>query len=115
MLIVGADYIERVARDEPVRLKMVFNHAGAIIFPETQEHRDQKAAGISYEDNYAGNALAAMLARGRIEVRFHERFSPEQVSAILSQLLSQPVLRPSLLWERTYRGLVLSDSEFEKP
>ena len=36
MLIVGTDYVERLALDEPVRLKMVFNHVGAIIFPETQ-------------------------------------------------------------------------------
>jgi hypothetical protein len=115
MLIVGADYIERMALDEPVRLKMVFNYVGAIIFPETQEHRDQKAAGISYEDNYAGNALAAMLTRSRIEVRFHQRFSAEQVSAILSQLLREPVLQVLRPWERTYQGQVLIDLEFPKP
>lgn len=94
---------------------MVFNHVGAIIFPAMQEHRDQKAAGISYEDNYAGNALAAMITRGRIEVRFHERFSAEQVSAILAELLSQPALQTLLPCERTYRGQALMDVRSARP
>ncbi len=74
MLIIGADYLTSLLSEGSFSAKMVFNANGAIMFPVSQEHRDQKAPGISYEDGYQGNALAAMLAPGKIEIRGHRIF-----------------------------------------
>src|SRR5215470_10336923 len=51
--------------------KMVCNEDGAIFFPASQQHREQKVENVSYEDDYAGNAVAAMLAPQSIEIRYH--------------------------------------------
>jgi hypothetical protein len=61
-------------------VKLVFNSRGAIFFPVDQQHRDQKAPGISYEDDHAGNALAAILSPGRIEIRRHSDFSDAAIA-----------------------------------
>jgi len=58
MLLIGADYLEELVEQGGFySAKVVFNAKGAIFFPVNQEHRNQKASGISYEDNYKGNAL----------------------------------------------------------
>ncbi len=49
-------------------LKMVFNDQGAIFFPVSAKHRDMKAPGISYEDDYKGNAMAALVSPRTIEI-----------------------------------------------
>ena len=77
---------------------------GAIFFPTAQQHRDQKAPGISYEDDYRGNALAAMLAPGRIEVRYHRDFTDLQVAHIIATLLADPRLSFLCGWRVTYQG-----------
>ncbi|MDX9912064.1 MAG: hypothetical protein RBS39_09550 [Phycisphaerales bacterium] len=41
-------------------MKKAFNDRGAIVFPASRQHREVKREGVSYEDNYRGNALAAM-------------------------------------------------------
>ena len=92
MNVRGADYFKEVSEHPYFSAKMVFNEAGAILFPITAEHCDQKAAGISYEDDYKGNALAAMLGPGKIEVSYHKRFSDHRVAAILRALGVLPEL-----------------------
>ena len=86
---------------------MVFNEAGAIFFPANLQHRDQKAAQISYEDDYAGNALAAMLAPGRVEIRYHKNFSDERVTQIVRNLMTEPSLAFMRGWQVTYQGRAL--------
>jgi hypothetical protein len=61
MYVSGANYARELVDGERTSVKMVFNARGAVLFPETEQHRDHKANSISYEDDYAGNALAAML------------------------------------------------------
>lgn len=92
MVILGAEYLKTLAAEPSWSAKMVFNARGAIIFPTSAEHRDQKAAGISYEDDYRGNSLAAMLSPGRIEVRRHRDFAPERVAILVRSLLDLPEL-----------------------
>jgi hypothetical protein len=111
MLILGAAYLKSlVSQPGGFSAKMVFNANGAITFPVSEAHRDQKAAGISYADDYAGNALAAVLARGKIEVRYHRDFTDSQVAAIIVALCSQPELSFMRDWRVTYQGRVLSVS-----
>jgi hypothetical protein len=87
MVVVGADLLASLAAGEVPALKMVFNASGAIIFPAEEQHRDQKAPGISYEDDYRGNALAALLRSGEIEIRFHRDFSDARVKEIVARLV----------------------------
>lgn len=104
MLIFGADYLASLLAEGSFSAKMVFNAHGAIIFPVSQEHRDQKAPGVSYEDGYQGNALAAMLAPGRIEIRGHQGFSDSRVADMVSLLLTQPELVHLKDCRVVYRG-----------
>lgn len=104
MLISGADYLKDVINQGHFPAKMVFNEQGALIFSTRTQHSHVKAPGISYEHESAGNAIAAMLLPNRIEVRFHQRFSDEQIANLLMKLLSEPELSIMAGWEITYQG-----------
>ncbi len=108
MLIIGLEHLLAVSEGKTLSAKMVFNSQGAIFFPTAIQHRDMKAPGISYADNYKGNALAAMIAPGKIEVRFHEAFTDQQVANILHTLADQPGLAFIAVWHATYQGRTLS-------
>jgi hypothetical protein len=104
MLLIGADHLASQVGAKAWSLKMVFNERGAILLPVDRQHREMKATGISYEDDYRGDALAAMLSPGRIEIRYHKDFSDRKVARIIGALLQQPEL-PSLRAARvTYQG-----------
>ena len=110
MQIIGADYLTSLLDEKYFSAKMVFNANGAIIFPASQEHRDQKLPGISYEDNGQGNAPAAMLTPGKIEVRQHQGFVLARVEEIISKLLAQSALSGMNGWTVTYQGrCILAD------
>ena len=109
MLLIGADYIEGlVVQGGYYSAKVVFNAKGAIFFPVNREHRNQKAGGISYEDNYKGNALAAMIAPGKLEIRYHQAFTDQVVANIVRSLLTQPELASLKGWSATYQGRPLA-------
>ena len=104
MRTLGIEHLLSLLERRTFTAKMVFNEKGAIFLPVGTEHREAKAEGISYEDNYKGNALAAMVTTGRIEVRFHQAFKDAKVTAILRELLSTPELQPMKGCELTYQG-----------
>ena len=83
---------------------MVFNTKGAIFFPVSQEHRDMTGPEIRYRDNYLGNAMAAMLAPEKIEIRFHQGFKDDQVTRIIQTLKEQPAISFQTNWQVTYQG-----------
>jgi hypothetical protein len=56
-------------------LKFLLNDSVIVFFPATQQHRDMKLEGLSYEDDYRGNALAGVVAPERVEIWFHKAFS----------------------------------------
>lgn len=107
MYLENIEYIQRLVTQESFSAKMVFNASGAIFFPVSRQHRDMKHAGISYEDDYKGNALAAMLAPGKIEIRFEESYSDSWVTTIVKTLLSSPELSFMAGWQVTYQGRTL--------
>ncbi len=104
MIVQGGEHIEDVIAGRAYDAKMVFNDRGAIVFPATRQHRDMKAEGISYEDDYRGNALAAMLRRDAIEIRFHRDYDDQAVARIVSQLLAMPELACLARAQVTYQG-----------
>ena len=108
MYVSGADYARQLADGSLSTVKMVFNVNGAIIFPAAEQHRDQKIAGISYEDDYAGNALAAVLSNKQVEVRYHRNFSDTQVQSLIRSLGAHPDLTFIRNCRVSYQGRELS-------
>lgn len=100
----GIEFIAGLARQPSFSAKLVMHEAGAMFFSASQQHRDQKTALISYEDDYAGNALAAMVAPGHIEIRYHRDFSDGRVARLIATLLSEPRLAFMRSWRVTYQG-----------
>ena len=70
--------------------KTVFNDAGANVFSANLQHRDQKGTGSSYKNNCVGNALAAMLAPGRIGIWYPKAFLDSRVTRIMHALPAEP-------------------------
>jgi len=110
MYLSGVQFLRSLVAQGGFSAKMVFNEKGAIFFSVNQQHRDQKAGGISYDDNYRGNALAAMLAPQKIEIRYHKKFSDQRVATIVSSLLAQAELSFMRGWQVLYQRRKLSVS-----
>lgn len=104
MIQLGADTLAALAWGDLPHAKLVFNDRGFIAFPTPIQHNTMKAEGISYEDNYAGNAMAAILKPGFIEVRFHRDFDDGAVARILGTLLATTALSALHPVSATYQG-----------
>jgi hypothetical protein len=104
MILIGAEFLLSQCAQGGFVAKLVLNDEGAIFFPANQQHRDQKAPGVSYADESVGNALAAMLSPGKIEIRNHRDFSEQRVGEIIETLLTMPELAILRTWRVTYRG-----------
>ena len=89
-------------------LKFLLNESAIAFFPVTQQHRDLKVAGLSYEDDYRGNALAGLITLERVEIRFHAAFSDDRVKAIWTQVLKLPEVAPVQLGPLHYQGRVIA-------
>ena len=108
MVLSGVEFMLSLVEEDHFSAKMVLNESGAIFFGVNQQHCDQKAEGIPYEDNYKGNALAAMLAPGKVEIRYHKYFSDNRVASIVASLMEQPRLSFMKGWQVTYQGRAIS-------
>jgi hypothetical protein len=101
--------LESLTPDHPgFTAKAVLNQHGIIFLPARAQHRDSKATNISYEDDYKGNALAAMLTPGRIEIRYHKAFTDDAVADLLEALTAHPDLAFMRGWSATYQGRPIS-------
>jgi len=85
-------------------LKLVFNEVGAVISPGNHEHNTMKIPGVSYEHDHEGNALAAMVTAGKIEIRFHTQFSDERFMRIVSALIGHEAFAVCREWFTFYQG-----------
>ncbi len=108
MILEGARVLADVAAERTLEAKAVFNEHGIVVFPRSVEHRTMKREGISYEDDYAGNALAAMVRPGAFEVRFHKSYSDRQVARILSAIAAETGFEVLGAWRVTYQGRPLN-------
>jgi hypothetical protein len=105
--VTGPDQIDDLIAGRVNDAKMVFNDRGAIVFSARRQHREMKAEEISYEDDYLGNALAAMVRRDAIEIRFHRAYDDKAVARMVGQLLSMPELSALTQARVTYQGRVI--------
>lgn len=104
MIQIGADILTQLAEDQIHHAKLVFNDRGFIAFPTTIQHNTMKDEGISYEDNYLGNAMAAMLKPDAIEVRYHRACGDGDVATIIATLFERTALSAVRHASVTYRG-----------
>lgn len=84
--------------------KFIMNENGIAFFPVSLQHRDVKFAGLSYEDDYLGNAVAGMIVQGRAEIRFHSAFSDERIRNLWLQVLAAPECAGLPLGRPTYQN-----------
>lgn len=94
MNIYGADILERALQPKSRMIKFLLNERGIAFFSANQQHREVKLPGLSYEDDYKGDALAGTFQAGRVDIRFHQAFSDEKVRRLwksVSQALPQLV------------------------
>ena len=90
-----------------ISLKFILNEHGIVFFPATQEHREIKTHGLSYEDEYRGNAVAGLITPERVEIRFHKAFSDDRIRSIWFQVLRLPELSQAALGQLYYQGRAL--------
>jgi len=105
MQIIGATHLEEDLKAEPFRKhKAVLNETGILIFPASVQHATMKADGISYEDDYNGNALAVVFDAHTFEIRWHREFSEDRVRALLHKLRGIVDLASLTAQRVTYQG-----------
>lgn len=85
-------------------MKCVVNDTDAVFFPGAIQHRDVKVAGVSYEDDYRGNALAATVSPRKIDIRFHKAYDDTRVQRIFSQILASPEVALLARYTVRYQG-----------
>ncbi|MBI4861298.1 MAG: hypothetical protein HY815_13730 [Candidatus Riflebacteria bacterium] len=86
------------------QFKAVFNERGIVVAPGSSQHNTLRAPGICYEHDHKGNALAAMIYAGRLEIRGHSAFPPERVRGLLVRISRLPGLVALRGLEVLYRG-----------
>jgi len=85
-------------------IKFIMNESGIAFFSVSQQHRDVKPEGLSYEDDYRGNAVAGLFVSGRAEIRFHSAFSEERIRNLWRQFLAAPECAGFTIGSPTYQG-----------
>ena len=85
-------------------IKFVLNDEAIAFFPVSEQHRDVKLGGLSYEDDYRGNAAAGLIVSGRAEIRHHAAFSDERIRTIWRELRACPECKTLPLENLSYQG-----------
>ena len=107
MKVFGLPSISPYLAGEGYFVKCVLNSSAAVFFPGSVQHRDVKQEGVSYEDDYGGNAMAATITPGMIDVRFHQVFADGVVKEIFDRLLALPEMSWAKGFTVRYQGRVL--------
>ena len=100
MHVINADLLNQATGS----LKFILNDGGIVFFPATQQHRDTKSHGLSYEDDYRGNAVAGIVMSERVEIRFHKAFSDDRIRGVWRCVLSSPELASAKLGQLYSQG-----------
>ncbi|MCA9235570.1 MAG: hypothetical protein KDA44_08855 [Planctomycetales bacterium] len=108
MIVYGFDSIAPMLEQDGYLFKMLANDSGVVFFPHTKEHRDATQPGIKYADDSRGNALAAMVKPGRIEIRSHRQFTDERVKRLIDRILLLPELEFARSFVFTYQARTLA-------
>lgn len=104
MIVEGVQLIQRSAAQPGQTCKFILNDSAIVFFTTLQQHNSVKSHGLSYEDDYRGNALAGTFGSGKIDIRFHRDFSDEHVRNIWSRVCAQAELSFLKPWPAFYQG-----------
>jgi hypothetical protein len=104
MQVVNSQLIQQSSTQPAQAGKFIVNGSAIVFFPTTQQHNSVKSRGLSYEDEYRGNALAGIFGSGRIDIRFHRDSSGEHVRNIWSRVCAQAELTLFKGWAAFYQG-----------
>ncbi|HEY1171772.1 MAG TPA: hypothetical protein VGH19_10405 [Verrucomicrobiae bacterium] len=85
-------------------VKFILNDSGILFFPATQQHRDMKGMGLSYEDDYRGNAVAGLVMERRVEIRFHKAFADERIKRLWARVMANAEIAKAGLGKLYYQG-----------
>ena len=88
-------------------VKFILNENGIFFFAATQQHRDVRSRGMSYEDDYRGNAVAGLVLPDHVEIRFHKDFPDTRIQAIWRSVLSSPELAGARIGQLFYQGRLI--------
>jgi len=91
-------------------VKCIATASIAVFFPGSVQHRDVKQEGASYEDDYRGNAMAATITPGAIDIRFHKAFPDDSVRTIFQRLLKCEEMAWAAGFTVRYQGRVILES-----
>jgi hypothetical protein len=110
MDIYDLDRVLPLLDSEYYLFKLIANESGVVFLLRTTEHRDATRPGIRYADNYAGNALAAMVKPGVIEFRYHQDYTDDRVQDLAACMLAQSDLSFAVGFKVTYQNRVLIEA-----
>ena len=97
MEIYGEGIVDFELEKPSYFFKAIINREAVAFFSAHLQHRDKKVGGISYEDDYAGNALACIVQNGWLEIRYHKDYSDEEVLILCETFLQDSRIR-KLKW-----------------
>ncbi len=104
MTVHGSEFLAEERRKPGFFIKAVMNDAGIKFFSGARQHRDTKVPGISYEDDYRGNALAVIVQPGKVEIRFHKDFSDDHAARLWREVAGSSEGEFTRGWRVTYQG-----------
>ena len=104
MKILNPTLLQSALAPNGPTIKFVMNEGGIAFFPVSLQHRDVKPEGLSYEDDYRGNAVAGLFVSGRAEIRFHAAFSEERIRNLWRQFIASPECAGLAIGNPTYQG-----------
>ena len=104
MDIVHPELLRQTLASSGTSVKFILGDSAIVFFPVTQQHRDIKSHGLSYEDDYRGNAVAGFVTPTGVEIRYHKSYSDERIRAIWSKLRALPDFADGRLSRVLYQG-----------
>ena len=104
MFVEGLESVAAELEKPGFFIKFLLSYPGAVFFSGTIQHRDMKQHGLSYEDDYLGNAMAATITPPNIDVRDHRAFADNTVADLMRPLLSAPEMSWATQYTVRYQG-----------
>lgn len=87
MRLINFELLQTALSEKSPRLKFIANEDAVLFFPDNQQHRSAKSDGLSYEDDYKGNAVAGIINGKQVEIRFHAGFSDNRILNLWTLIL----------------------------
>lgn len=104
MEIIHLELLKSALAIRGTTVKFILNDSAIVFLPVTQQHRDVKSNGLSYEDDYQGNAVAGLVTPEGAEIRFHRAYSDERIRTIWAKLRALHEFSDSRLRRLVYQG-----------